>query len=168
MSRPVDRAGPRFQGWDMTQLSVTQRIAAISLVAVTGFLLVLGVVYWAHVEQMVVTERQQRATQKLALIESVAEGFLNARRREKDFLLRLDAKYIDQHAGVVADLQADFSALSALADAGEPALLDRLRDRISVYQSEFVDLSDAIVTLGLDETSGCAAACAPPSMRRKP
>ncbi|WP_281685589.1 methyl-accepting chemotaxis protein [Thalassobaculum salexigens] len=138
----------------MARLSVTQRIATISLVAVTGFLLVLGVVYWAHVEQVEVTERQQRATQKLALVERVAEGFLNARRREKDFLLRLDDKYIGQHAGVIDELQANFAALAGLADGNEAALLSQLRDRISAYQTEFVDLSNATIALGLDETLG--------------
>ena len=138
----------------MTRLSVTQRIAAISLVAVAGFVLVFGVVFWGQTQQQEALDRQDRATEKLALAQSVAEGFLNARRREKDFLLRLDVKYVEQHADVVADLQADFSALSALADDGEEALLAELRERIAQYQSEFVVLADAIVALGLTEKSG--------------
>jgi methyl-accepting chemotaxis protein len=138
----------------MSRLSVTQRIAAISLVAVTGFLLILGGVFWAHVEQQDVTARQQRATEKLALAESVTVGFLNARRREKDFLLRLDAKYVAQHADVVARLQADFEALAGLADGNEPALLTQLQDRIAQYEAEFVAVSQAITALGLDEKSG--------------
>lgn len=138
----------------MSRLSVTQRVAAISLSAVAGFLLVLGVVFWAHLEQQDLSVRQQRATKKLALAESVAQGFLNARRREKDFLLRLDDKYVAQHAEVVSELQADFDALAGLADGQEPELLAQLRDRIARYHRDFEELAAAITILGLDETSG--------------
>lgn len=135
-------------------LSVTQRIAAISLVAVGGFLLVFGVVLWSHSRQGAEMENQQRATLKLALAKSVSESFLNARRREKDFLLRLEDAYIAKHGDVLAEIGADLDALSELADGAEMQLLDVLRDRVGAYETQFAVVASALGTLGLDEKSG--------------
>ncbi len=135
-------------------LSVTQRIAAISLVAVGGFLLVFGVVLWSHSRQGAEMENQQRATLKLALAKSVSESFLNARRREKDFLLRLDDAYIAKHGDVLVEIGADLDALSELADGAEMQLLDVLRDRVGAYETQFAVVASALGTLGLDEKSG--------------
>ncbi|MEQ8586970.1 MAG: HAMP domain-containing methyl-accepting chemotaxis protein [Thalassobaculaceae bacterium] len=138
----------------MNGISVSRRIGAISLVAVIGFLMVFGVVYWKQAQQQAVLDVQQRAAEKLALAKNISEGFLNARRREKDFLLRLDADYIAKHADVVAALHADLGRLTDLADADEADHLTTLDTRIGAYDAQFVRVADLLQVLGLDEKSG--------------
>lgn len=138
----------------MNKLSVTQRIAAISIVAVIGFVFVVGIILWGHDRQNTVQIDQQQATQKLALTKSVSEGFLNARRREKDFLLRLDSSYVAKHADVLAGIFSDLEELATLTDTQEAALIETLKARVDAYEMQFKLVADALVKLGLDESSG--------------
>ncbi|MGA1531349.1 MAG: hypothetical protein ACO398_11485, partial [Kiritimatiellia bacterium] len=78
----------------MLKLSVTRRIAAISLVAVAGFFAIAGIVTWSNQRQAEFAALQDNASARLAHANQVSAHFLDLRRREKDFLIRLDPKYV--------------------------------------------------------------------------
>ncbi|MEO5337356.1 MAG: methyl-accepting chemotaxis protein [Magnetospirillum sp. WYHS-4] len=89
----------------MKKLAVGLQIALIGVIALVGFVLV-GIIYGtsnAKLER--VRQAQQTAMESLHLGETIKYNFLNARRNEKDFLIRLDEKYAAAH-GKTGDLVA--------------------------------------------------------------
>ncbi len=142
----------------MLNLTVSQRIIAISLVAVCGFLAIGGVVFWSRSSQQSDLALQQQAAAKLALSESISQGFLNARRREKDFLIRLDPKYVEKHAAVAAAIHQDLEGLAARASSNEADLVTALSERVRAYEAQFAKVAGMTSELGLDEKSGLRGA----------
>ncbi|MEP4037048.1 methyl-accepting chemotaxis protein [Pseudophaeobacter sp.] len=85
--------------------------------------------------------------------------FLLARRFEKDFLLRLDPKYIDRHASAMQHLYDTEHALEE-----EMPQVDELKDQLAplttlmaaakAYDQKFAELVQSHKVLGIDETNG--------------
>lgn len=85
--------------------------------------------------------------------------FLMARRNEKDFLLRKDAKYIDRHAATMERMYTTFARLEALMPVlheMQPAnaVLPELKGHLAEYETQFAALVASNLRLGLDEASG--------------
>ena len=86
-----------------------------------------------------IAEQQRRAAEEVAesalenklVADAVSREFLNARRREKDFLLRMDEKYVSQHASVVQDVNA---GLEQLEQAPELSAFDaQLQEIVTAF-----------------------------------
>lgn len=91
----------------------------------------------------------------MELVASVKYEFLNARRREKDFLIRLDEKYIGQHAEVITKASTQLAELKKLIDALDvSAALDKTLDGIKKYQAQFAKVSQDWKKMGLNEEEG--------------
>ena len=88
----------------------------------------------------------------------IEKSFLSARRAEKDFLLRKDAKYLGRHANIMATLSDEINRLDAgLNEHSEgqtnPNILI-LREAISNYTVDFQKLSEFNSALGLTADVG--------------
>jgi methyl-accepting chemotaxis protein len=148
----------------LPQLNVrlSHKIVAIGAIGIVG-LIVIATIYMAGLwsqEHHRQTASQARAIASLAGKLDVA--MLEARRAEKDFLLRADETYVARHADVTKTIRADIEALKRdSAAAGRSELVQRadvIRSGFDVYATHFTALVDTRRKLGLNETSGLEGA----------
>jgi len=86
----------------MTSLSIKQKLFGLGGIVVAAFLVFGGVyLYSASIRADTATEaaRIYRIDHEEAAVKT---GILQARRDEKDFLLRMDTKYLDRHRETMA------------------------------------------------------------------
>lgn len=90
------------------------------------------------------------------------EALLEARRHEKNFILRRDQEYVQRVSSITADLETRAAALKTLlADAGTQAGIDGLVGSVRGYQAAFdrfvanARLSDTLLT-GMDTAATAA------------
>ncbi|MFY1712659.1 methyl-accepting chemotaxis protein [Tritonibacter mobilis] len=128
-------------------------LAAISMCAL------VGLSFYTH-DARDTSQAEVKRVEKLdATLVQLELAFLQARRAEKDFLLRRDDKYVDRHAEVVTQLNSTMdSARNQTVDlAGMEDIssnLDLLQDAVASYASSFSDVVATSRALGLDETVG--------------
>lgn len=85
----------------MKKLRIGKQVGAIATIALVGFLIVGGVYL---VGDTIVGHYQDEAetqTREYDTLRELESDFLNARRREKDFFLRMDLSYVEKHVAVV-------------------------------------------------------------------
>src|SRR5262249_10880127 len=96
------------------------------------------------------------------LNDGLATKMLEARRAEKDFLLRNDVKYADRVRELGEQVESDFEKLGKQSeDAGLSDLstqIETARAGFKSYVSHFMTIADAKRRLGLDENSGLEGA----------
>ena len=91
----------------------------------------------------------------LEVAEGVRYQFLNARRREKDFLLRYDAKYIEKHDEVMRRIDEQLKVLQAI-----PVMQDKKKEISEIssllkqYEIKFKTVGDNWLEIGLSEKDG--------------
>jgi methyl-accepting chemotaxis protein len=139
----------------LSRMKLIYQISLIGLAALSIFAIVAMVLFVADYQRQTAETTAEEAVDDRLIVDGIAREFLNARRREKDFLLRLDEKYAADHAETVAIVQA---ALKKLAN---DSALDPFDDEISSietsfdnYASQFDKITDLQREIGLDEESG--------------
>jgi methyl-accepting chemotaxis protein len=140
------------------QLRLTHKIAAIGFIGVIG-LAAVGLIYqqgtWAQDGARKVAE-DARAI--LGLTKRISIEMLQARRDEKNFLLRKQESYVKHHAQLSGAIGRDFDELKAMVkSAGYSALADQIsviHDDFENYANEFAVLTIVQTKIGLNETSG--------------
>jgi methyl-accepting chemotaxis protein len=140
------------------QLRLTHKIAAIGFVGVVG-LAAVGLIYqegtWAQDAARKVAE-DARAISNLTRKLSIE--MLEARRDEKNFLLRKQESYVRHHAQLSGAIGRDFDELKAMVkSAGYSGLVDQIgaiRDAFENYANDFAVLAMIQARIGLNETSG--------------
>ncbi|MGF1766658.1 methyl-accepting chemotaxis protein [Enterovibrio makurazakiensis] len=102
------------------------------------------------------SERMVDLKTKLTLVGDLEVGLLNLRRNEKDFLARLDDKYVDTFEGNVSQFEGLLSQLEQEANALDLALpqIGEVRNAMTNYHSGFVKLANGYRDLGLNRESG--------------
>lgn len=139
----------------LSRMRLLYQISLIGVVALVIFV-VVGVVQF-------VAEQQRQSAQFVAeaaledklIADEISRDFLNARRREKDFLLRLDDKYVGQHADVVTHVNAGLEMLET-----DPSLsqfdgqLEQIRSAFSNYSAKFATVVGLQREIGLNEEQG--------------
>ena len=140
------------------RLGVRHQIAAVGLVGVIGLLLV-GLVYAIGAGQAAGARSEfERANAGLARLAAVKIDLLEARRSEKDFLLRRKEEDAAKHAAALAQFTADAALLHDLIDARRQTQLDRIAALIVQYRVQFGVVLDDARRIGLDENSGLQGA----------
>ncbi|CCD98152.1 HAMP domain-containing methyl-accepting chemotaxis protein [Bradyrhizobium sp. STM 3809] len=137
---------------------LTHKIMAIALMGILA-LMTFGAIYWAGSK----TQDASRAIAAQArdiddANQKLATDLLEARRAEKDFLLRHDQKYAARHAELSAAIQRDLDELGRKSlSTGDRPMVDKV-DAVSkgfvAYRQEFAEVERAEVRLGLNETLG--------------
>lgn len=87
----------------------------------------------------------------------VAINMLNARRGEKDFLLRLDTSYIDKvnrYVDEIVTLSDRLSEIESQSGGEHISSAQEIKTNIEEYRKNFTALSQAWITKGLDHNSG--------------
>jgi len=140
----------------LSNLSIAKQLLIISTISVTGFLLNLALFYQAETKSSQLRYEVTVETQRQKAAQKISYEFLNARRREKDFLIRSDAKYIKKHAGTSANIHKDLDELKAqYKNAPEyTAQIDVISEGYQNYETHFKKIVDLKLKLGLSEKEG--------------
>src|ERR1700692_1490848 len=98
----------------LDRLGINRQITLVGMLGVVG-LIIVGIVYYiGNAEQSGAQQRLGRATQSLDTLNAVKIDLLEARRSEKDFLLRRKDDYVQKHDVAVAAASRDLVVLRAL------------------------------------------------------
>ncbi len=139
----------------ISNLRLIYQINVISLIALIGFI-VIGVGY--KISEVKVFEMQQELSLDITALnttEKVHYEFLNARRREKDFLLRHEEKYVEEHQGVVQAIQVNLEALmKSPVVVTELDLLKQISTMVQEYNGTFQQVVAIWRELGFSEKDG--------------
>lgn len=137
----------------------TVKSAVLSIVALASLVMaaLIGIgVYSQNVQETL--HAKVRPNEQLVLaLDNLEIGFLQARRAEKDFLLRKDQKYLGRHAGVIEEMAAGLGEAEGLMQQGgllDAAELEAFEAALEQYKRAFAALAGSHKVLGLDEESG--------------
>ncbi|MFC4236789.1 methyl-accepting chemotaxis protein [Thalassospira xianhensis] len=139
----------------LSRMKLIYQISLIGVAALSIFAIVAVVLFVADNQRQSAEAQAEQALEDRLIVDEIAREFLNARRREKDFLLRLDEKYVAAHAETVATVQ---SGLKSLAD--DPALarfdaeISMIETSFDNYAAEFQTIANLQREIGLNEESG--------------
>jgi methyl-accepting chemotaxis protein len=143
------------------QLRLTHKVAAIGCVGVIG-LAAVGVIYqqgtWSQDNARRVAEDARAIS---ALTKQISIEMLEARRDEKNFLLRKQDAYVKHHAQLSGVIGRDFDELKTMVrNAGYADLSDKIgaiHDGFESYGNDFAVLALVQAKIGLNETLGLTA-----------
>ena len=140
-------------------LRISWQIAVVSLVALAGFVAVLAIFMTLDVQRSSAQSRASHYTKLFVAAQDLRYELLNARRREKDFLLRLQDKYIQQHGEVVSRITADLSRFQQLDSASEYVeSLRGIQAGMDVYVAAFARVAADWQLIGLTDEEGLRGA----------
>lgn len=142
----------------MKSIKVGTAIGGIVVFAIcTMVLMIVASATLFYVNEQLSTEQAASVSLEHQMGE-IERDLLQARRSEKDFLLRADLKYVARHQAVMTRIDALMAraepASQALDVAGAHEQFETLARGIHTYQAAFTELASARTTLGLDPSSG--------------
>ncbi|HTB04421.1 MAG TPA: HAMP domain-containing methyl-accepting chemotaxis protein [Bradyrhizobium sp.] len=137
---------------------LTHKISAIGVIGVIGVVLVGGIHLYGEAATAVYGDAAENARAIFELNSRIEVELLEARRAEKDFLLRNDAGRADSQIEIGKSVVADIDALHGkIAAIGKPELArqtEAMSESLKQYQAHFVAVVEQKRRLGLDENSG--------------
>ncbi|MDJ0832374.1 MAG: methyl-accepting chemotaxis protein [Gammaproteobacteria bacterium] len=151
----------------LNNLSVRAKLIAVIAMMVFGFASIAVVFTFSiiHEKEAIATVEHMGDVSYKTL--KVSELMLQARRAEKDFLLRDDLKYDQRHDGhmeaiyeTLDEIQDDMTEEAARGSFSDVDAnnIDTLRELFQNYQTTYKDMVQAKIYLGLDESSGTEGA----------
>ncbi len=139
----------------MKTLKINFQILVIAFVSMIGFVIVGSIYMMTAKKSADLGHVQIRSAAALTLADAIKYEFLNARRSEKDFLIRKQQTYIAQHAENVDNVM---NGLENLRDFHPSKMItanvDGVLAKFATYVVQFKKVSDAWISIGLDEKSG--------------
>ncbi|MPS32245.1 MULTISPECIES: methyl-accepting chemotaxis protein [unclassified Salinivibrio] len=130
-------------------MNIKQKLLSLTLMSVLALLAVAAVAWKAET-------RLQKMHSQLTTVSDLEVILLNLRRNEKDFLARMDPKYLsrfDNNVDAFDQLLSDFRARSASLGL-ETATIDKVQRAMTAYANGFRDLGKGYQTLGLTPEQG--------------
>jgi CHASE3 domain sensor protein len=138
----------------LQRLGLSQQIAFVGMLGVIGLIVVGGIYGLGNARQMTAQQRVDRANESIDALDAIKIDLLEARRSEKDFLLRRKDEYADKQNAAVAAASKDLKILRRLVDPQNQAAVDRAVAQVGRYADQFSAVSKIAHTVGLDENSG--------------
>lgn len=132
------------------------QIAVLAVLGLAGMTVVVGINLWGTAKVDLSNGVVAAARDAGDLDGQLQVAMLQARRHEKDFLLRHDEKYVAMHAAAMAAASKALDGLQAQA-AGHPAVLAQVegaRTGVGRYAAAFGEMVKAARTVGLNENLG--------------
>lgn len=139
----------------LSRMRLLYQISLIGGVALLIFIVVGAVQFIAEQQRRAAEEVAESALENKLVADAVSREFLNARRREKDFLLRMDEKYVSQHASVVEDVNAGLEQLEQAPELKAfDAQLQEIVTAFANYDAKFAVVVGLQREIGLNEEEG--------------
>lgn len=139
----------------LSRMKLLYQISLIGGMALSIFIVVGAVQFIAEQQRQAAQEVAESALENKVIANAVSREFLNARRREKDFLLRMDEKYVSQHDSVVENVNAGLEQLEkARALDAFDAQLQEIVTAFANYDATFAVVVNLQREIGLNEEEG--------------
>ena len=143
-------------------LRLSHKILLIGIVGILG-LVVFGTIYLSGTASQEASRTIAEEARKVSVLnDRLGRDLLDARRAEKDFLLRRDEDSSKRHASLTANINGDIDQLGAsVKTAGFAPLTDKvavLAQGFGEYRKQFSSLEQNEVKLGLNEKLGLSGA----------
>ncbi|WP_128923653.1 methyl-accepting chemotaxis protein [Bradyrhizobium guangxiense] len=142
----------------LLSLRLTHKITAIGVIGVVGVVLIGGIHLYGEKAMAVYRNAAEEARTVFELNNRIAVELLEARRAEKDFLLRSDPAKARQQAEIGRQVALDIEMLRGrIAAFGKPelaAMIEAMNASLKTYQARFAAVAEQRQRLGLDEKSG--------------
>ncbi len=136
-------------------IKLVYQTALIALIALVGFVVVGGIYYTSATTQGEILDVQLSESRGVLLSEKIGTGLLNLRRREKDFLIRKDAKYIGKHQQGVEKTLPYIQGLKEIhQEPNEQAMVDAMAADLHSYAKQFQDVAALWQEIGLTPKKG--------------
>lgn len=127
----------------MEKLPIRTRHLIIIIAVISGFTLAIALALFSISRLAGLAQAEAQAFQLEAEL-------LQLRRAEKDFLARLDTKYIERFNALVSETR---NTIGVIESFGVPGV-EKSRDALADYQSFFTQLADQQQLIGLTPTDG--------------
>ena len=139
----------------MKNLSIKNKLLSLAGLVVVSFLTIAMMYGYSVNLQHNADAENQRIARVESTIRDINIGLLQARRNEKDFLLRRDMKYAEQHNKTMKVNMELVSQLKLLVnDVDRLRYIDELGKLFEAYQSSFSKVVEINQRIGLDEVQG--------------
>ncbi|NIY77392.1 HAMP domain-containing protein [Thalassospira sp. HF15] len=139
----------------LSRMKLLYQISLIGGMALLIFIVVGTVQFIAEQQRQSAEEVAESALGNKLIADAVSREFLNARRREKDFLLRMDEKYVSQHDSVVEDVNAGLEQLEQAPELEAfDAQLQEIATAFANYDAKFAVVVGLQREIGLNEEEG--------------
>ncbi|WP_417836012.1 methyl-accepting chemotaxis protein [Thalassospira tepidiphila] len=139
----------------LSRMRLLYQISLIGGVALLIFIVVGAVQFIAEQQRRAAEEVAESALENKLVADAVSREFLNARRREKDFLLRMDEKYVSEHASVVEDVNVGLEQLEQAPELNAfDAQLQEIVTAFANYDAKFSVVVGLQREIGLNEEEG--------------
>lgn len=142
----------------LRDLNLRIRTMLIGALALFGFAGVVGVLLWSDARREGLSAQTAELLDQQALVVEVDRDFLQARRFEKDFLLRLETDLIDRHATVTQTLIDTLAALAPRLDDDLAVKANESGAIVQDYSDQFKAVAEIWAELGFDENRGMQGA----------
>ncbi len=139
----------------LNNMKITQRLTATLALLLVSFIGVLAIfMYYHYVEHQ--NDIEIAAYNKFNLdVTELSKDMLEARRSEKDFLLRRNEDYITKHANIMAAVKQDIASLKKDSPTPEfTAEVKAVEEALNTYETAVKHMMNTQVTLGLSENLG--------------
>ncbi|WP_404421946.1 methyl-accepting chemotaxis protein [Thalassospira australica] len=139
----------------LSRMKLIYQISLIGLAALMIFAVVAVVLFTADRQRQNANMASDDAIADKMIVDGISREFLNARRREKDFLLRLDEEYVASHGETVALVREGLQNLAQdpHMDAFDAAI-SNIMASFDNYAAKFETVVDLQRNIGLNEESG--------------
>ncbi|KZB59943.1 MULTISPECIES: methyl-accepting chemotaxis protein [unclassified Thalassospira] len=139
----------------LSRMKLVYQISLISIVALVIFAVVGTTQFVADQQRQSAQEIAKAATADQLVVDGISREFLNARRHEKDFVLRKSEEYITSHSEAAASVRSGLEELAGRKEIGELiGQVDQARAAFEDYVSEFANVVELQRKVGLDASSG--------------
>ena len=137
------------------KIKINKQIIGIPIAAFVGFTIVAVAMFFNNVSANNLRDEQARTSQIVSHLNEIQNGFLQERRSEKDFFLRLDQKYADKHAKFAESVAPYFDKLKALyTNPDDRDLVSEMQESFNIYVAKFNALVEMRKTIGLTQDQG--------------
>lgn len=139
----------------ISNLSIKRKLLLLSVFVTLGFVGIGSIYGYAIKLEKNAANADKRINSIRLTVEEISTGILQARRNEKDFLLRNDTKYLTKHKKTMEGNYALISRLEHFADDNEDIrAAKQIKQDFIDYEKSFTRMSELKIELGLDENSG--------------
>jgi methyl-accepting chemotaxis protein len=139
----------------MKNLKISLQTLLIGLLALVGFV-AIGLIYFiSSSQQAEYLDTLLSENKGVEYVNEVKIGFLEERRNEKDFLVRQDMKYAEQHKAKAEEVVPYFDKLKTIhQEPDEQQRIDDMRTGFIAYVDQFQEVVGMRQTIGLTPDDG--------------
>ncbi|MGH1378374.1 MAG: methyl-accepting chemotaxis protein [Alphaproteobacteria bacterium] len=139
----------------LNKLSIKVKISLILFVVLFGFASIGTIYVNSNAKQRAFIEKQTHSKKVYKLLTDIQIGFLQERRSEKDFLLRMNLKYSERHNKKADEILSIFSDLkSTVKNKDDLAIIQDMEGKFILYAEQFKLVVEQRKKIGLDPKLG--------------